>query len=64
MHLNSDGRELIEGDDHFSASNYGSRKHYSIETAILEKRLVIDNSLIELKPTIYNITDLQSCYDC
>ena len=39
------------------------RKNYSIETAILQKRLIFDNSLITMKPTIYVITDLQSCYD-
>ena len=36
---------------------------FSIETAILQKRLIFDNSLIESTPTIYNFTDLKSCYD-
>ena len=58
MHLNLDGSKLIEKDYCFSASNYDSRKHYSIETTTLKKYLIIDNSLIDLKPTIYNILDL------
>ena len=35
--LNEDKEEKIEKDDRFSKSNCGSRKKYSIETAILEK---------------------------
>lgn len=62
-YLNSDKGELIEGDDRFSASNYGSRKYHSIETVTLEKRLVMNNNLIKIKPTIHNIADLQACCD-
>ena len=63
IHLRAENEELIENDSRFSTANYGSRKNYSIETALLQKRLVLDKSLIEMKPTIYNFTDLQSCYD-
>jgi len=63
IHLASNKEELIEKDNRFSKANYGSRKNYSIETAILQKRLIFDNSLIEMKPSIYNFTDLKSCYD-
>ena len=55
--------EIIETDKRFSKSNYGSRKNYSIESAILEKRLSFDNSMICRNMTIYHLTDLQSCYD-
>ena len=61
--LNSKGQELIENDQRFSKANFGSRKNYSINTAILQKRLILDNSLLTTKHTIYTMTDLQSCYD-
>ena len=58
-----DREELIEGNDCFSIANYGSQKNYSIETAILQKRLIFYHSLLEIKPTVCDFTDLQSCYD-
>ena len=61
IYLKSDNRELIEQDKRFSKANYRSRKNYSIEIAIFEKYLILDSSLILIKPTIYNLTDLQSC---
>ena len=63
MHLGDDEEETIENDCRFSKANYGSRRNYSIETALLEKRLIFDNSLLSGKETIYTITDLQACYD-
>ena len=63
MYLNDEKEEIIEKDKRISHSNYGSRKNYSIETALLEKRLVMDNSLITGHVTIYHLTDLKSCYD-
>ena len=61
--LNADAEELIENDDRFSKSNFGSRKNYAIMTAILQKRLIFDNSLVNMKHNIYILTDLKSCYD-
>ena len=61
--LSTDEEELIERDERFSKSNFGSRKNYSIATAILQKRLIFNNSLISMKHTICTMTDLQSCYD-
>ena len=61
--LYSNKEELIEKDDCFSKANYSSRKNYSIESAILEKRIIFDNSLITLKLTVYNLTDLKSYYN-
>ena len=63
MQMATGEEELIESDNRFSTANYGSRKNYSIETAILQKRLIFDHSLLETKPTAHNFTDLQSCYD-
>jgi len=63
IYLEDSDEEMIESDDRFAKSNYGSRKNYSIETAILEKRLTFDHSFISSKPTIYHLADLQSCYD-
>jgi len=61
--LDATKQELIENDSRFSTANYGSRKNFSIETALLEKRLILDHSVLETKQIIYNFTDLQSCYD-
>ena len=37
MYLEDEKEEMIELDKRFAKSNYGSRKIYSIEIAILEK---------------------------
>ena len=63
LFLGGEDKELIEDDHRFSKANYGSRKNYSIDSAILEKRLVIDNSILSGKLTIYHLTDLKACYD-
>ena len=55
--------DLIESDNRFSTTNHRLRIFFSIELAILEKRLTLDNSLNLLKYAIYNFTDLKSCYD-
>ena len=55
--------EIIESDKRFSKSNYGLRKNYSIEIAILEKRLTFNNSMLMGNLTLYRLTNLQSCYD-
>ena len=62
--LGNEVEEMIENDDRFSNANYGSRKNYSIESVLLEKRMIYDNSMLSGKETIYTITDLKSCYDC
>ena len=62
--LYSDEEEIIERDPRISKANYSSRKNYSIEIAILEKRLVFDCSMINMEKTIYSFTDLKACYDC
>ena len=60
--FSDDEEEKIEYDEKFSKANYGSRKNYSIESAILEKRLVFDDSLLSNKKTMHRLTDLKSCY--
>ena len=62
MYLRADKEELIENNRQFSIANYGSRKNYYIKMAILQKQLVFDNSLLEMKPTACYFTDLQLCY--
>ena len=61
--LKAKEEELIEKDPRFAKTNYGSRKNFSIETAILEKCLIMDRSTLLSKITVCNLTDLQSCYD-
>ena len=61
--LCTDGEELIEKDPRFSKANYGSRLNYSIETALLEKRIIFDNSMLTMENTIYTFTDLKACYN-
>ena len=63
IYLDLEGEELIKQDEYFSKVNYGSRKNFFIETAILEKCLIFDNSILSMKLTIYILTDLQLCYD-
>ena len=53
----------IEKDDRLSKYNFGSRKHYSIKSALLEKRLIYDTSKYTSEPTIYLLSDLEACYD-
>ena len=53
----------IEKDERLSQFNYGSRSNYSIETAILEKRLMYDIAVRDGKPMLHNISDLKACYD-
>ena len=38
--LGDEVEEMIENDDRFSNMNYGSRKNYSIESTLLEKRMI------------------------
>ena len=62
-HLGDEIEEKIENDEQFSKANYRSRKNYSIESALLEKRLMFDNGLMSGNNAIYAMTDLQSYYD-
>ena len=55
--------EKIEQDKRILKSNFGSRPKYSIEIAILQKRLIYDNSKLTNELIIYNMIDLEACYD-
>ena len=46
-----------------SKFNFGFRKQYSIESTLLEKRLIYDISKYNNEPTIYLLSDLEACYD-
>ena len=56
--LGDNDEEIIEKNCRFSKANYGSQWKYSIETALLEKRLMFDNSMLSGNETICTITDL------
>ena len=61
--MNNRNKYKTEADHRIAKSNYGSRLNYLIEDAILEKRLIYNNSIVIGKYNIHNMTDLQSCYD-
>ena len=46
-----------------SKYNYESRRNYSINTVLLEKRLMYDATLRNGKLTIHSISDLKAYYD-
>ena len=46
-----------------SKHNFRSQKGYSIETTILEKKLMHDNSLLNGIKNVHVISDLEACYD-
>ena len=43
---------------------FGSRKGFSIDTALLEKRLICNAAIKSTGPMMHNISDLEACYDC
>ena len=53
----------MEHNNRFLRHNYGSRKSYSIDEVILERRLIYNISRITMEPIIHVITDLSACYD-
>ena len=58
MHLEDSEEEMIKSDDRSSKSNCSSRTNYSIETAMLEKRLTFDQNLLSAKLIACHLTDL------
>jgi len=46
-----------------SKDNYGSRKRFSIESALLEKRLIFDLAKITEEKFARVISDLEACFD-
>ena len=53
----------MKNDSRFSKHNYSSRKAYSIDEVILERRLLYNTSKIIMIPIIHVVTDLATCYD-
>ena len=53
----------IEHDKRILKFNYGSRKGYSIEEVLLEKRLLCDISIRDCHKMVHAITNLELCYD-
>jgi len=63
IYIGGRNNESIEEDTRLSKFNYGSRANYSIETAILEKRLMYDVAVRDGRSMLYNISNLKACYD-
>jgi hypothetical protein len=61
--INQQCKFQIEKDPRVAKYDYGSRPHYSIDNMILEKRIIYDNSMLNSRDTIYNMTDLKLYYD-
>ena len=61
--VNQRNKCKIEKDLKVAKCNYRLRLQYLVEDAILEKRLVYNNSFLNMKHIIYNITDLKSYCD-
>jgi len=55
--------DTLEKNKRISKYNFSSRKGYSINEAILEKRLLYDTSMFTRSSTVYIITNLEACYD-
>ena len=63
IYLEDEEKEIIESNSRFLKANYGSRRNYSIESALLKKRLIFYNSIASRKKIVHTITDLQSCHN-
>ena len=61
--LNFRNKHTIKKDSRLLKSNYGFRPNYLIETAILQKYLICDNSKLTNQTIAHNMTDLEACYD-
>jgi len=55
--------EVIENNERILKFNYRLQRNYSIETAILEKRLMYDLAIRDGKEMMYTISDLEAYYD-
>ena len=55
--------ENVEKDKILSQYNYGLRKNYLIELALLEKRLICDISKFVSSPIMHLLLDLEAFYD-
>lgn len=53
----------IETDQRIAQCNFGSRRGYSVESCILEKRLLYESNLFDKTQLVHTISDLEACYD-
>ena len=53
----------IEKDSRISKVNYRLKGKYSIENVILEKQIIYEYSVLTYQYIIYNMVDLEACYD-
>ena len=63
IYVGGRNNENIEKDNRLLQFNNGSRANYSIETMILEKRLMYNVTVRDGKPMLHNISDLKAFYD-
>ena len=63
MYVGLKNDKNIENDSRLSKFNFGSRKWYSIESAILEKRLMYETSKYNGKKTVHELSNLKAYYD-
>ena len=63
MHIGGRNDKNVENDDRLSKFNYGSRANYSMQTAMLEKRLIHDLVVRERKMMMHNMSDLKAYYN-
>ena len=55
--------ENYKNDKRTSNHNYGSRQDYSVESELIEKRLILNLAKREEKQVTCTISDLEACYD-
>ena len=58
MYLEDKGKDLIENNSSFSNSTHRFSKNYPAESAILEKRLAFNSSLLSSNVIMCNLTVL------
>ena len=63
LHAGLRNNRNIEKDSRLSKFNFGSRQDYSIESVLLEKRLIYDISQYNSETTVHLFSDLEACYD-
>ena len=63
MYVGWRNNKNIKSDSRLSKFNFRSRKHYSIDSALLEKRLLYDTSKYNNELTVHLLSDLEACYD-
>ena len=54
---------MLSANDRVSEHNYGARRDYAIDDTLLEKRLNIDNSMINGKKNVWLIADWKAFFD-